>query len=260
MPTIDKALGLLDHFSSTSPEIGLSELRGLSGFDKGTVHRYLSNLRDCGFVEQNAKTKAYRLGPALLRLAAVREKTVPLEKIASPLLSALATNTGELVHAALPQRQGMSTLFATDGGHRGIRVRFDPAELLPFHATSSGIALLAFGSQQFSSQALGDSLPAFTETTSSTTDQVNVLIERAQRIGYAFADQSYEREVCSIAVPFYSTTESAIGTVAIATPAARMNKATHRDFAVALTDTSRSLSKDLGGCIPSDLSKIWNCL
>ena len=41
MPTIDKALGLLDHFSGTAPEIGLAEFRELSGFDKATVHRYL---------------------------------------------------------------------------------------------------------------------------------------------------------------------------------------------------------------------------
>jgi len=258
MPTIDKALGLLDHFSSTSPEIGLTKLQGLSGYDKGTVHRYLSNLRDCGFVEQNPSTRAYRLGPALLRLAAVRESTVPLEKIASPIVDELASSTGELVHASLPQPNGMSSLHSRDGGCGGIRVRFDAAELLPFHATSSGIAQLAFGSKKYF--ALDEPLPTYTKKTSCTPNQVKALIKRTQCTGYAFSDQSYEDEIRSIAVPFYNSAPTALGTIAIASPAARMNRSTRRTLCIALTNSSRLLTNDLGGSIPAELNKIWDNL
>ena len=73
MGTITKALELLNLFSRTKPEIGLMEFARLSGRDKATVHRHLTELEENGFVEQHPQTRAYRLGPAILRLTAVRE-------------------------------------------------------------------------------------------------------------------------------------------------------------------------------------------
>ena len=61
MATIKKALGLLEYFSNSKPEIGLVEFRRFSNFNKGTVHRYLTNLRDQGFLEQNQKSAAAAL-------------------------------------------------------------------------------------------------------------------------------------------------------------------------------------------------------
>ena len=122
MSTIERALGLLAYFSRQSPELGLSEFQRRSGFDKGTTYRYLSALKDCGFIEQNPANRAYRLGPAVIRLSAVREMTVPLVKTVSVHVDAIAAELRELVHAALPQASGMSMLYAVDGGNSGTRL------------------------------------------------------------------------------------------------------------------------------------------
>jgi len=257
MPTIDKALGLLNHFSSTAPEITLAQFRELSGFDKATVHRYLTTLRQCGYVEQNPHSKAYRLGPALIRLAAVREKTVPLKRIAAPLLDALADQIGELVHAALAQQTGMSALYAKDGGHGGTRVDFDEAEILPFHATSSGLAFLAFGPEEYLQSVTSQALQAYTDATPDTSDKVKSLVSKSKKAGYAYAAQSYESEVCTVAVPFFNTGGTAIGTVAIATPRSRMDR---DSYAKKLADTSQQFTRHLGGNVPGNLSAIWNSL
>ena len=257
MPTIDKALGLLDHFSGTAPEIGLAEFRELSGFDKATVHRYLTTLRQCGYVEQNPDNKAYRLGPALIRLATVREKTVPLKRIAAPLLGALADQIGELVHAALPQQTGMSSLYAKDGGHGSTRVDFDESEVLPLHATSSGLAFLAFGPVEFFQSVISKALPAYTFATPNTSEKVKSLVSNSKKAGYAYAEQLYESEVCSVAVPFFNIAGTAIGTLAIATPRSRMNR---NMYAKKLADTSQRFTRQLGGSVPDDLLEIWNSL
>lgn len=260
MSTITKALQLLDEFSNAHPEIGLAEFQKLSGFDKATVHRYLTNLRDCGFLEHNSDSKTYRLGPAVIRLAAVRENTVPLKAIAAPLIDRLASDTGELVHGGLPQRQGMSAFYAKDGGKGGTRVGFDEAELLPYHATSSGISMLAFGEKKFTDSVLSNTLPTYTKETVSTTKQVLALIKDTQALGYAYANQLYETEVRSIAMPFFSTDLNAFGTIAIATPASRMDDATRAKLAVVLSKTSRQLTSVLGGQVPPTLSLIWDKL
>jgi IclR family transcriptional regulator, acetate operon repressor len=260
MTTIKKALGLLEHFSSNKPEIGLIEFRRLSGFDKGTVHRYLTSLRYAGFLEQNQKTRAYRLGPAIIRLAAVREQTFPMVKIIAPHVDHLANTTQELVHASLPQPQGMSALYYKDGGHSGTRVGFEEAEILPLHATASGISMMAFGPSRILEAEITRPFQKFTDTTPLTVDSVKALIKEAQKKGYAATNQSFEDDVYSIAMPFFDADAAAIGTLALATPATRMDSSNCVALARLLANTALSVTQDLGGSITPKLAKMWDDL
>lgn len=78
MGTVTKALNLLSFFTQNRHEIGLSDLTRLSGLNKATVYRLMGELQAAGFVEQVGPDRAYRLGPELLRLAALREAAVPI--------------------------------------------------------------------------------------------------------------------------------------------------------------------------------------
>ena len=103
MGTVTKALELLDHFSALRSEIGLGDFVRLTGRDKATVHRHLAELEQNGFLEQDAVSRAYRIGPALLRLAAVREAAFPVRRLLRPIVTDLAEAVGELAHATLLQ-------------------------------------------------------------------------------------------------------------------------------------------------------------
>ncbi|MFL4468799.1 helix-turn-helix domain-containing protein [Tateyamaria armeniaca] len=98
MSTVAKALGLLDLFSDTHPRLGLSDVQRLTGRDKATVHRHLVALEQVGFLEQDKETRAYRLGPALTRLAGMRSRTVPEVEMVRTVIDALSRTAGELVH------------------------------------------------------------------------------------------------------------------------------------------------------------------
>ncbi len=257
MSTIEKALGLLEHFSASRPEIGLTEFKTLTGVDKGTLHRHLTALRNCGYLEQNHATRAYRLGPAVIRLSAVREKTVPLVKTVESYINQIADQVHELTHAALPEKKGMSAIYAKDGGSHGTRVSFDEAEILPFHATSSGIAMLAFSGDAFVKSVLSKRLGRYTDATSTDIDEITALIENARTLGVASANQTYEAEVISFAVPFFGHSGEAMGTIAIATPASRMDSELEKTCIDHLIAASQNLSRDLSGKIPPHLADTW---
>ena len=182
---------------------------------------------------------------------------MPLEKVVAPLLDTLAEQTNELVHAALALRTGMSALYTKDGGQSGTRVGFDEAEILPFHATSSGIAFLAYGPEDYLHAISNSALSSFTDLTADTTQKVQSLISETRKAGYAFSDQFYEAEVCSVAMPFFDKTNVAIGTVAVATPRSRMKR---KALVKPLAQTSLQLTQNLGGTVPGDLSSKWNSL
>jgi DNA-binding IclR family transcriptional regulator len=100
MGTVSKALELLDFFSIARPLIGLSDLARLADLNKATCFRLVSELCDFGLIEQVGTAREYRLGPSLLRLAALREAQVPTRDAAMPTLQALAAKTGETAISA----------------------------------------------------------------------------------------------------------------------------------------------------------------
>ena len=93
MSTVDKALEVLGLFSEVRPSIGLSEAARLLQRDKSTVQRYLAALETQGFLEQDALSRAYHLGPAVTRLSVVREITYPIEMAVKNVMAKLVQDT-----------------------------------------------------------------------------------------------------------------------------------------------------------------------
>lgn len=257
MGTITKALNLLNHFTELTPSIGLVEMTRLSGQDKATVHRYLTELERNGFLEQDSKTRKYRLGSALLRLSFLREKTFPTSRIISNRVNGLSEELGELVHASLLQGNRLSPLYYKDAGSGGTRVYFDLADMIPFHATASGMAMLAFGDKALVKNALVEPLARYTENTITDPKLLLSRVEIIRSAGFAFSDQGVEIDVSSVAVPFFQDENQATGSIAIAVPITRMNAASKTKFVHALWRTSEAITRELGGSVPAEVKKVW---
>ena len=254
MGTITKSLNLLNYFSKERPEIGLVDFKNLTGQDKATIHRHLTELVENGFLEQNPETRKYRLGATLMRLSAVRESTFPMRKIVTRQVTSLSESLGELVHASLIVSKGMSPLCYHDGGTGGTRVYFNEADMLPLHATASGITALAFGHPELLEKTINSRLVKYTDNTITDPEKINESVSTARRNGYVISDQSFEREVSSIAVPFFEISPYAHGTISLAVPTARMARLNENQLVHSLWATSRAISKDLGGDVPEHLS------
>lgn len=258
MGTITKALNLLNHFSASRPEIGLTDFRKLSGQDKATVHRHLVELAANGFLEQNPGTKGYRLGPAILRLAAVRERLFPARTLVAPLVEQLAAELGELVHVSLREGDHLSPLYHHDALIHGTRVYFDEAELLPLHATASGLAMLAFGPEQLLTDLLRSPLKAWTRHSITSAKQLQASVKEVRENGIAFVDQGFEEHVSSFAAPVFGDRLEAIGTIAVAAPTVRMTEDLKSDIRRHLIRTAAEVTEKLGGLVPTDLQRIWH--
>jgi len=257
MGTISKALNLLNYFSEDDPELGLLDIKRLSNQDKATVHRHLGELEANGFLEQNPMTRKYRLGGAVLRLAAVRGKTFPSRKIISRHVQKLSQELGELVHASLMQKKEMSPLEFCDAGVGGTRVYFNLADTLPLHATASGLTALAYGPPDLLERTLNEKLDKFTDVTIVEPEKLKELVLKTQEQGFSFSDELFENEVSSIAVPFYENQPFLYGTLAVAVPSSRMTEESKTQFVKVLQDTSRDITRELGGELPTALTKIW---
>ncbi|MDJ0627144.1 MAG: IclR family transcriptional regulator [Rhodobacter sp.] len=255
MGTVSKALSLLDFFSRSQPEIGLSELTRASGLNKATVYRLLSDLQIHGFVEQTG-ARAYRLGPAVLRLAAIREATVPMRQIVQATLDRLSDTTGETSHLAQIQGDRLVTLAYAYSPAHGTAVRMEDAAVTPFHATATGLAVLAFAGPAFCDRRLAQPLPAFTPDTPTDPADIRARLGRIRASGYSESVGGFEADVHSLAVPLFDAT-ACIGAVAVATPKSRMTPALRARIIAALFDAAHDIVALWGGFLPDELQRLW---
>jgi IclR family acetate operon transcriptional repressor len=243
--TVDKAVELLGYFSERQPEYGLSDLARTAGFDKASTRRLLLALIKHDYIEQNHNNKAYRLGPGVLRLARVRETSLPLASLTTPLLEELVQVTGESAHFSLLAGGRISSIGVVETT-RSNRINFVLGEEGPLHATASGIVCLAYSGDNFVANALKDDLPAYTQHTVTDKAEFLAMLRTVRESGYYINREQYELDVCSIAAPVFDNTSQPIGALAVASPSSRFSREIQKHIRVAVSSAAARASQALG--------------
>lgn len=246
MRTVDKALGLLEHFALGRPEAGLSEIARLSGLDKATVLRLLGALGRHGLVEQHPETKKYRMGPGVLRLARVREALFPVVSIIQPVLERLASISSETAHASLASGSSLMTVGFAEP-RRATRVHIDPGEALPFHATASGIAYLSYARDDVVEAVLDAAdFPSFTKRTITSANALRRKLDETRQRGFSRSEGGFELEVIGIAAPIFDWSGRAYGAMGVASVAARMTPKSERFIAGEVIQAAVEVTRAMG--------------
>ena len=215
MKTVDKALKVLDQFSLSQTEIGLSELARMADLDKAATRRLLVALSKHNFIEQNEETRRYRLGHGFLRLARIREATIPVSEIAQSVTDWLVGETNESAHVSVPGPQGMKTI-AYRLPNRGRVINIIPSEILDYHATASGLVFLAFASEPTATRILGLKRRKITRDTITNKTELIAATKQFRAQGYSISRNSFEEDVASLAMPFFQNQGNPTGTIAVA--------------------------------------------
>lgn len=252
MGTVSKALSLLSYFAPDRTEIGLSDLTRLSGMNKATVYRLMAELQDSGFVEQGDGDRAYRLGPQVLHLAALREASTPILSVSRRILRELSDETGETAHVSLGHDSWVQTLSHAYSPSHATKVTMEDAQTVTYHATSSGLAILAYADSDFVEQVLSQPLKAHTSMTLVDPEEIRTKLKRIRETGLSDTLGSFELEVHSHAVPIFGADHKAIGALAVAAPASRMSPQQQETIRAALRRAGATLTHRIGGSPPAD--------
>src|SRR5205814_4716496 len=99
--SLERGLSILSSFRSEVPLLGVSELARTVGMSRSTTHRYVATLAALGYLQQDAETRKYRLGPRVLDLGFSAINSMELRHVAGPHLKALSEKTGHTVNMAV---------------------------------------------------------------------------------------------------------------------------------------------------------------
>jgi hypothetical protein len=114
-------MSILNSFTPTRPELGLSEVARATGLTSSTTHRLLASLQRHGMIQQGSRNGTYRLGPHLFRLARGARIQLDLASVARPVSRAVNNVRVNGPHLIAPpdneeEPQARSTGEADDDG------------------------------------------------------------------------------------------------------------------------------------------------
>ena len=178
--SIDRAAELLAAIAAepaTAP--GLADRCGLN---RSTAWRILATLEHHGLVERDPGSNRYRLGFAVLRLAAAAGHE-PLVRLAHPVLRRLAEETGETVNLAVARR--LELVYAGQVQARHVMAPDWMGHAVPLHATSTGKAFLAALPPEELDALLRAPLERYTATTITDPAALRAELDRVRARGHA---------------------------------------------------------------------------
>ncbi|MFE9662468.1 MULTISPECIES: IclR family transcriptional regulator [unclassified Streptomyces] len=211
---MSRALGVLHCFRDNGTPLSASDLARRTSLSVSTAHRLARTLVAAGFLEQDAHTARYRLGPAVTELGQLSYHQRGLH-LTVPELADLAARTGATADLAL--RDGVHALILVGGSVRhdtGIGLR------RPLHSTALGKVLLAWPGDDPDPVGALPGLAAFTERTIVDPDALRTELARVRERGHAVNDGESAHGIRTVAVPVFDHTERARFALALrATPA-----------------------------------------
>ena len=213
---------ILEAMSRYERDVSLAVLAEGVGFPKSTLVRLLQTMRHHGIVQQDPRTRRYRLGTALIHLGKAAERQFDLERIVRPFLAELTRSTGE------------TASFAVLEGDRAVYLAQVPSDSiirgvppigaeLDLHCTAVGKVLLtSFSGEQIESFIREHGLPRHTEKTIVNAESLRKELERIRRNGYALDDEEAEHGGRCIAAPVSDDRGQVVAAVSITGPTTRM--------------------------------------
>jgi DNA-binding IclR family transcriptional regulator len=249
---VDRVVDILETFTRLGPELGVSDISRALDLKKATTHRLLASLRRRGIVEQDGRSRRYRLGLKLWELGQLATSQVDwLERI-RPLLQQLTDRVGETTHLAV-LNDGQVLYVDKVESTRSLRMPSQVGRRLPAHCTGVGKALIAFMPDDLVWALIARrGLPAFTRNTITDPAALAVELATIRSRGYSIDNEEIEEGLVCIGAPVRDHTSQVVAAVSIAGPSSRVRPELIEGHAQSVVEMAAAMSAALGAGVQTD--------
>ncbi|MFF7709188.1 helix-turn-helix domain-containing protein [Pseudomonas sp. NPDC007930] len=210
----DRVLTVLTAFRIGDTALSLVELAERTGLIKSTIMRLVVSLETFGLVNRMADGR-YQLASEVMRLNAVYQDALDLERHVMPLLHRLTEETGET--ASFYVRHGAYRLcqYRVNSPHR-LRLHLQPGDMRPMDGAASAEAL-------------------------------RTPYARALVMEHAFYSQgATDPHAASMALPVFGAQQELIGALVISGPSGRLTEERARTLDALFCEVVAELNRSLG--------------
>ncbi|MFI6284730.1 IclR family transcriptional regulator C-terminal domain-containing protein [Streptomyces sp. NPDC051018] len=199
LESLARGLTVITAFGEGRAELNLTAVAGATGLARATARRALITLEHLGYAE--SRGREFRLTPAVLGLGCPPLSRLTLSEIASPHLAALTERVRD--SASLAVLDGDAIQYtARVATTRIMNVDIRIGTRFPAYAASMGRVLLAGLPAAERARLLARSeRRALTPRTVTSVPELEQIVDRVAREGYALVDEELEEGLRSLAVP-----------------------------------------------------------
>lgn len=230
---------VLEAFGQEKPVLTVAQLARRAELPLPTTYRIVAELTQLGLLEKD--DHGVRVGVRLWEIASRAPRALGLREAAMPFLEDLHAATRQ--HTQLGVLEGHEVLFIERLSARNAVVNVTKVGgRLPFHASSSGLVLVAHADRARQDQVLALPMHRYTARTPVEPAQVRRLLAFVRQQGYVAADGFIHPDAMGIAVPVRAAAGAVVAALAVVVPSG----AAAMEHVPALRLAARGISRAMG--------------
>jgi len=221
--SLERGFEILKCFSSDKPILRLTDITNKIGISKATVFRYVSTLKDLGYLRKDDEFKGYKLTVKVLDLGFAALNGLGFLDISIPYLEELAHRCQE--SASMAVLDGFYVVYvARTATKRWMSTNLRIGAKLPAYCTSLGKILLAYRPFSEVKEILkGRELKAYTPYTITDINRLKEVLIEIRENEYSINNQELEIGLRSAAAPIRDEKGEVIAAINISMSSARIS-------------------------------------
>lgn len=248
--SLETGLALLTAFMDLEPLPMLKTLAERAGMPPAKAHRYLASYCRMGFVERDADTGRYRLGPAALRLGLAAMNGMDAVRVARPLLAGICHQLGHSVFLAVWGATG-ATVVLLENARGPITLTARVGMSLPMLSSSTGLTFGAWLPRAATRALLEAELARMARLEAPgvphSLAEAETLFREIRRRGLARATGQLNPGVNAFSAPVFDHTGQIAAVLSTLGPARSFGADWNGEPAATLRAAAAALTQSLGG-------------
>jgi len=218
VPAVARAVAMLQLFSSRRRTLSAAEMARELNIPRSTVFRLAHTLEHLGLLKRVDGGHSFQLGIGILGLGFEYLASLDLAEVARPMLEQLRDETGLSCHMVVPDGQDVVVVLKA-AGNSAFSSNLSIGTRLPAHGTVLGRMVLCDRSvAELREMYPEEPLPAFTEQTPTTVEQLAALLAEDRKRGYAISNSYFEHGVSAVAAPVFDRYGQAVAAINVTVP------------------------------------------
>ena len=245
--SLSAALDILDYLGGVEHGATLGELRRALNLNKSRVMRLCGTLCMKGYLTYDTELELYSLGPRLLTLGKVYERTVSGIAIIRPVLAEIEEHLGETISFHVRRGDKRFCLCAVESRSQVRYIMHEGSESrYPFGSIWK--VFMAFGSRELREQIYAEA-PFEPETPFSAVTRTSLerVVARTLEQGYCQTDSDHDVGSMGISFPVFNSDGTLTGVLCLSGISERMTDAAVQKAVPYLRGQAQRLGKMLDG-------------
>lgn len=213
-----RGITILEAYNSEKQSWGIRELSRELNINASTIYRLVSTLAKRGYLEQNAETQKYHLGPKVVQLAANYSAQKTLVEISLRVFTRYEKVFPYNFYVGVMSAEEIIYISVYESRGR-LKITTEPGQSVNIYGSALGKLLLANESDSFIKKLLAKR-PIERNTSLTVANEKSLMkqIREIRKLGYAVNQGEIYEEVAAVALPIRGVDSTVIAGLSLSFP------------------------------------------